>query len=59
MDHYSTQRFGIVCLEALNHEFDRGVILEFASAEAHAFQPQLRGLTIFAIEKSVISKTSV
>ena len=49
------QTFRVVCLEDLDHEFNRAVILTAMSTKTC----RLGGnrYTIFAIEKSVISKT--
>ena len=50
-----SQTFGIVCLENLDHKLYRSVILGAESTKTR--RSERYQYTIFAMEKSVISKT--
>ena len=57
VDQDDAQTFRVVGFEALDHEFDLGVVLQSVRIEATR-QGHSRKLTIFDNPKSVISKTS-
>lgn len=55
MHKNNSQAFRVVCLENLDHKFHGAVILKDKSAKTHRYEGTQ--YTMFAIEKSVISKT--
>lgn len=60
MDKNCAQRFGVVGLEAFDHEFDRCIVLRSSvSSQSSFIENGLDKFTIFAREKLLKSKTMV